>query len=169
MFNRRMIKASRAGQKAKAQWFMRDTYRREIQSMPKDHILSQLNISSWELMPRKYAEINVMVAAWLRETVKPLPQLRWYGAYSRKKGTDGMIVNHKSTCFGKPSIHINCSALCTEIRETFWHEFLHYYQVDKPEVTIVLYERCLLKGRTYEQARSIENGWRHRERIIAAR
>lgn len=129
--------------------------------------MNQLQIGSWDILPRKYREMNVTVAAWLNEEIKDLPRLLWFGAYSKEKGTDGFISNHKRQ-FGQPTMHINCSVLSREIRETIYHEFLHLY-LDKPEVTIVLYERCLLKGRTHKQAKILEDGWRHKERISAAR
>ncbi len=128
-------------------------------------ILTQLAISSWDMVPRKYAEMNNTVAAWLDETPKSLPQLIWYGADSKEKGSDGFITGHKKSVT-VAIIHVNCHPLCSEIEATIYHELLHYYRPGKDEMTISLYERVLVKSLALEQAESIEHGEKHKERII---
>jgi hypothetical protein len=121
--------------------------------MPKEHILEQLQIGSWAMIPRKCEEMNHAVAAWLEEDVKPLPRIVWYGAFSNEPGTDGMISEFRGDNNLNPVIHIRCNPGRTQIRETLYHELLHYYLPDETELTVRVYEEFLITGHTYDQAR----------------
>ena len=142
--NRRYTRAARSRRMSRARWLAHDSSRREIASMAKDHILSQLHISSWDMVPRKYQEINCTVAAWLKVTVKSLPRLRWYGAYSDEPGSHGMIVGHKQSSPIPPTIYVRCDPRRREILETLFHELLHYYLPDAGEAIVEDYEHRMM-------------------------
>lgn len=139
--NRRAKKAFRNRQDKKAVWLSRDSDRREEASMPKQHILEQLHIGSWEMVPRKYNEINHTVAAWLNKDVKLPPRLIWHGAYRKERDVDGILVykNVKNA-----TMFIQCGPSYGQILETIYHEFLHWYLPDVREEGIRKLEETIM-------------------------